>query len=101
MQPKSERFEMPRPEIAEQRSFKRLDWDSPSRTIAFGHREIHVHPDGHRRLSIYEALLLQGFPKTFVLEGNLSEQVEQVSNAVPPPLARSVALAVRRALNGR
>ena len=52
-------------------------------------------------LSLYEALLLQGFPKEFVLEGNLSEQVEQVSNAVPPPLARSVALAVKRALDGR
>lgn len=101
MQPKSARFENPAPEIAEQRSFKRLDWDAPSRTIAFGHREIHVHPQGHRRLSIYEAMLLQGFPKEFVLEGNLSEQVEQVSNAVPPPLARSVAHAVKRALRGR
>jgi DNA (cytosine-5)-methyltransferase 1 len=101
MQPKSARFENPEPEIAEQRSFKRLNWDLPSRTIAFGHREIHVHPDGHRRLSIYEAMLLQGFPAEFVLEGNLSEQVEQVSNAVPPPLARSVALAVKRALRGR
>ena len=101
MQPKSARFENPEPEIAEQRSFKRLDWDLPSRTIAFGHREIYVHPDGHRRLSIYEAMLLQGFPEEFVLEGNLSEQVEQVSNAVPPPLARSVALAVKRALSGR
>lgn len=101
MQPKSVRFENPEPEIAEQRSFKRLNWDLPSRTIAFGHREIHVHPDGHRRLSIYEAMLLQGFPEEFVLEGNLSEQVDQVSNAVPPPLARSVALAVKRALRGR
>jgi DNA (cytosine-5)-methyltransferase 1 len=101
MQPKSARFENPEPEIAEQRSFKRLDWDLPSRTIAFGHREIHVHPEGHRRLSIYEAMLLQGFPEEFVLEGNLSEQVEQVSNAVPPPLARSIALAVKRALSGR
>ena len=68
MQPKSERFERPQPEIAEQRSFKRLDWDSPSRTIAFGHREIHVIPQGHRRLSIYEALLLQGFRKTSCLK---------------------------------
>jgi len=101
MQPKSPRFERREPEISEQRSFKRLSWDLPSRTIAFGHREIHVHPDGHRRLSIYEAMLLQGFPKDFVLEGNLSEQVEQVSNAVPPPLARSVALAVKRALQGK
>jgi DNA (cytosine-5)-methyltransferase 1 len=101
MQPRSPRFENPRASTVDGRSFKRLDWDSASPTIAFGHREIHVHPDGRRRLSIYEALLLQGFPKEFVLEGNLSEQVEQVSNAVPPPLARSVALAVKRALDGR
>lgn len=101
MQPKSPRFENPEAETGDGRSFKRLNWDTSSPTIAFGHREIHVHPDGRRRLSIYEALLLQGFPKEFVLEGNLSEQVEQVSNAVPPPLARSVALAVKRALNGQ
>ncbi|HEV2618664.1 MAG TPA: DNA cytosine methyltransferase [Acidobacteriaceae bacterium] len=80
------------------RSFKQLSWDRPSPTIAFGNREIHVHPNGRRRLSIFEAMLLQGFPRTFVLEGNLSEQVQQVSNAVPPPLARSIASAFRRAL---
>lgn len=101
MQPKSPRFENPDAEVSESRSFKRLTWEAPSPTIAFGHREIHVHPTGRRRLSIYEALLLQGFPKEFILEGNLSEQVEQVSNAVPPPVARSVALAVKRALDGR
>jgi DNA (cytosine-5)-methyltransferase 1 len=101
MQPKSPRFENPEAESGDGRSFKRLSWGSASPTIAFGHREIHVHPDGRRRLSIYEAMLLQGFPKEFVLEGNLSEQVEQVSNAVPPPLARSVALAVKHALSGR
>jgi DNA (cytosine-5)-methyltransferase 1 len=43
-------------------------------------------------------MLLQGFPEAFVLDGNLSEQVEQVSNAVPPPLARSVATAIKRSL---
>lgn len=101
MRPRSPRFENPESEIGAGRSFKRLDWNAASPTIAFGHREIYVHPCGHRRLSIYEALLLQGFPEKFVLEGNLSEQVEQVSNAVPPPLARSVALAVKRALDKR
>ena len=101
MQPKSPRFLNPEAETGDGRSFKRLNWSKASPTIAFGHREIHIHPDGRRRLSIYEALLLQGFPEDFVLEGNLSEQVEQVSNAVPPPLARSVALAVKRALSGR
>jgi DNA (cytosine-5)-methyltransferase 1 len=80
------------------RCFKQLKWQKPSPTIAFGHREIYVHPNGRRRLSIFEAMLLQGFPEHFVLEGTLSEQVEQVSNAVPPPLAKSVASAIRRRL---
>lgn len=100
MRPKSPRF---RPGTvlaasAEFRSFKQLKWDRPSPTIAFGHREIYVHPNGTRRISVYEALLLQGFPRRFVLEGNLSEQIEQVSNAVPPPMAKSVAESVREIL---
>jgi DNA (cytosine-5)-methyltransferase 1 len=97
MNPKSPRFIRGTPEQSS-RCFKRLEWDKPSPTIAFGHREIHVHPSGVRRLSIFEAMLLQGFPKKFVLKGNLSDQVEQISNAVPPPLARSVAAAIKRCL---
>lgn len=99
MRPKSGRFKDPESNNSEGRSFRRLAWDEPSPTIAFGHREIHVHPNGHRRLSIYEAMLLQGFPKSFVLDGTFSEQVEQVSNAVPPPLASSIAAAVKRVLS--
>jgi len=99
MQPKSPRFQNPDDDTGNGRSFKRLKWDDASPTIAFGHREIHVHPSGIRRLSIFEAMLLQGFPREFVLVGNLTEQVEQVSNAVPPPLARSIASAVTRALS--
>ena len=98
MQPRSPRFTSPLAPSSDARSFKKLIWNEPSPTIAFGHREIHVHPNGRRRLSIHEAMRLQGFPSAFVLEGNLSEQVEQISNAVPPPLARRLALAVRRAL---
>jgi DNA (cytosine-5)-methyltransferase 1 len=100
MQPKSTRFQNPEAHAGNGRSFKRLKWDEASPTIAFGHREIHVHPNGRRRLSIFEALLLQGFPPSFVLEGNLSEQVEQVSNAVPPAMARSLANALKLALQG-
>jgi DNA (cytosine-5)-methyltransferase 1 len=83
------------------RSFRRLLWDEPSPAVAYGHREIHVHPSGKRRLSILEAMLLQGFPETYRLKGNLSEQVTQVSDAVPPPLARALALAIRSALYDR
>lgn len=98
MRPVSKRFSQPGGADRAGRSFRRLEWDKPSPTVAYGHREIHVHPDGRRRLSIYEAMLLQGFPDEFVLEGTLSSQVEQVSNAVPPPLAQSLATAIKTAM---
>lgn len=99
MNPRSKRFTGETDDHAPSRSFRRLMWDSPSPTVAYGHREIHVHPDGTRRLSILEAMLLQGFPTSFALKGNLSQQVEQVSNAVPPPVARSLAEAAAVALS--
>ena len=99
MRPKSKRFgeEL----VSRGRSLVRLDWDKPSRTVAYGHREIHVHPSGMRRLTIYEAMLLQGFPKNYKIFGNLSQQVTQVSNAVPPPLAKALATAVLTAINSQ
>ena len=98
MRPVSKRFSRPGGADRSGRSFRRLEWDKPSPTVAYGHREIHVHPEGRRRISIFEAMLLQGFPDDFVLEGTLSSQVEQVSNAVPPPLAQSLAVAIKAAL---
>jgi DNA (cytosine-5)-methyltransferase 1 len=76
------------------RSFRRLNWNRPSWTVAYGNREMHLHPKFNRRISIFEAMLLQGFPRGFRLYGNFSSQVTQVSNAVPPPLARSLARAI-------
>lgn len=80
------------------RSFRSLRWDEPSWTVAYGHREVHVHPNGRRRLSIYEALLLQTFPPTYRLLGNMSAQVRLVSDAVPPKLAHHIALSIREVL---
>ncbi len=73
------------------RSFRVLCWDTPSWTVAYGHREVHVHPGGHRRLSVFEAMLLQGFPASYVLEGTLSQQITLVSDAVPPPVGEAIA----------
>jgi DNA (cytosine-5)-methyltransferase 1 len=83
------------------RSFRKLKWDQPSWTVAYGHREMHVHPTGVRRVSVFEAMLLQAFPERYEIRGNLSQQVEQVSNAVPPPLASAMASAIRTSLYGR
>jgi DNA (cytosine-5)-methyltransferase 1 len=83
------------------RSFRRLEWDEVCSTVAYGNREIHVHPDGGRRLSVYEAMLLQGFPARYRLVGNFSEQITQVSNAVPPPVARALARRVCRTIQAK
>jgi DNA (cytosine-5)-methyltransferase 1 len=99
MAPKSRKFTTPgalKPGTALGRSFRMLEWQQPSPTIAYGNREVHVHPNGRRRLSVYEALLLQGFPPDYELLGSLSAQISQVSEAVPPPLARAIALSIRK-----
>ena len=83
----------------EKRSFKTLWWDQPSYTASYGNREVHIHPSGERRLSVYEAMTLQGFPKKFVLNGSMSSQITQVSEAVPPPLAKAIALSIKTALD--
>lgn len=100
MAPKSPKFAQEggvRPGV-KGRSFKMLSWDKPSIAVAYGHREVNIHPSGKRRLSIYEALLLQGFPRDYVLTGTLSSQIDQVSEAVPPPLAKAVAETMFNAL---
>ncbi|HKO35763.1 MAG TPA: DNA (cytosine-5-)-methyltransferase [Pyrinomonadaceae bacterium] len=99
MNPRSPKFTNPGNGTG--RSFRKLDWDEPSATVAYGHREMHIHPTGTRRVSVYEGMLLQGFPPGYQLAGNFSEQVDQVSNAVPPPLARAIAVAIKTVLYER
>lgn len=78
----------------DKRSFKTLFWDKPSYTASYGNREIHIHPSCSRRLSVLEAMLIQGFPISVTLKGTLSGQIRQVSEAVPPPLAKAVAQSI-------
>lgn len=98
MMPKSSKFKTGDDSNEDGRSFRRLEWDKPSRTVAYGNREVHLHPTGHRRLSVLEAMLLQGFTADYKLSGTLSDQISQVSNAVPPPLAAALARAIKAQL---
>lgn len=101
MVPKSRKFSTPGALIQGQsrgRSFRTLNWDEPSWTVAYGNREVHVHPKGHRRLSMYEAMLLQSFPKDYVLTGNISAQIRLVSEAVSPRMAWHLAAKIRECL---
>lgn len=80
------------------RSFCVLNWNQPSRTIAYGNREVHIHPNGRRRLSVYEAMLLQGFPDTYRILGTLSAQIRQVSDTIPPQIGEALGRAIHTAL---
>lgn len=93
MKPKSPKFTSGelKEGFFEKRSFKTLSWDQPSYTASYGNREVHIHPEGHRRLSVFEAMKIQGFNKSYKLVGTMSDQITQVSEAVPPPLAAKVA----------
>jgi DNA (cytosine-5)-methyltransferase 1 len=55
--------------------------------------------DGRRRmLTVREAARIQSFPDRFVFNGSENSQFQQIGNAVPPLLARTLADAVREAL---
>lgn len=83
------------------RSFRVLSWKQPSWTVAYGNREIHIHPTGTRRLSVYEAMRIQGLPHRYRLLGNLSDQIRQVSDAVPPQLGEALATSLQNLLQPR
>lgn len=46
------------------------------------------------RLTVRDALILQGFPPDYPVQGSRSKQFEQVGNAVPPPLAAHIVAAL-------
>jgi DNA (cytosine-5)-methyltransferase 1 len=71
--------------------YGRMRWDKPSPTITSGCTNItrgrFIHPEEDRGISLYEASLLQTFPKDYVFHGNFSQKSLQIGNAVPVELA--------------
>lgn len=80
--------------------YGRLHWDRPAITITASSRNPasgrFVHPEQHRGLSVREAALLQGFPRSFKFAGGFDHRFQQIGNAVPPLVAASVALTILR-----
>jgi DNA (cytosine-5)-methyltransferase 1 len=70
--------------------YRRLVWDEPSVVIANYRKNMLVHPEQHRGLSVREACRLQSIPDSYHFSGSIGLQQQQISNAVPPLLAKAV-----------
>ena len=71
-------------------SYRKLDPTKPANTLFSGHRAPPAHYKYPRSITVREAARLQGFPDDFRIYGSFANQMMQVTNAVPPPLARTV-----------
>lgn len=70
--------------------YRRLDSTKPSVVIGNFRKNMLIHPQEHRGLSVREAARLQSFPDSFEFKGSIGLRQQQVGNAVPPLLAEAV-----------
>lgn len=71
--------------------YLRLNYDEPSGTVVNVRKSMWIHPTLNRAISVREAARLQTFPDSFVFCGSKDKQYQQVGNAVPPIMAKSIA----------
>lgn len=79
-------------------AWTRFNSNKPAPTIDTGHRH-HFHYKYNRVPTVRESARLQSFPDDFIFLGNKTQQFKQVGNAVPPLLAKAIAVKLLEFLN--
>lgn len=79
--------------------YRNLEWDKPSPTIVahlYKDGLMFIHPDKNqaRSITVREAALLQSFPKDFDFIGSQGVCYKMIGNAVPPQMAKTIALGI-------
>lgn len=79
-------------------SWKKCPWNEASCTIKENHGGVNIHPIEPRVITVREMARLQSFPDNFIFKGTKSKQMVQIGNAVPPLLAKAIALSIKKTL---
>lgn len=79
--------------------YRNLEWNRPSPTIVshlYKDGFMFIHPDIKqlRTITMYEASLLQSFPKDYEFLGSSAYVFKMIGNAVPVMFAKSIALSI-------
>lgn len=83
-----------KPERTQNTIYLRLDSNKPSGTVVNVRKSMWIHPMLDRAITVREAARLQSFPDEFIFIGSKDSQYQQVGNAVPPLLAKGIALKI-------
>lgn len=83
--------------------YRNLEWDKPSPTIVahlYKDGLMFIHPDLNqaRSITVKEAALLQSFPDDYEFIGSQGYAFKMIGNAVPPEMARNIAIAISNQL---
>jgi DNA (cytosine-5)-methyltransferase 1 len=78
-------------------AWTRMNSKKPCFTIDAGHNH-HFHYKANRVPTVRECARIQSFPDKFRFYGNKTSQFRQVGNAVPPLLAKIIALSLKKFL---
>lgn len=70
-------------------SYRKLDPAKQAGTLISGHRAPPAHFEYPRSITVREAARLQGIPDDFKVCGRFGTQMQQVADAVPPPLGQA------------
>jgi len=81
--------------------YYRLRWGKPSKVIGNFRKNMLIHPEDDRGLSVREAARLQSFPDNYIFCGSIGFQQQQVGDSVPPLLAEAVARCIRGTVKKR
>ena len=78
--------------------YKRLTYKEPSITIVNFRKNMILHPQENRIISVREAARLQGFPDDYIFYGSLASKQQMVANAVPVSMSKIIGLHILKYL---